>query len=274
MDATSYKALCADMRGDILKMINRAGSGHPGGSLSAVEILCALYFGGVMNVRPEEPDWPDRDRFIISKGHGAPALYSALARRGFYPMAWLDTLRALGSPLQGHPHADRVPGLDCSSGSLGQGLSVADGLALGLSRRGSPARVYCLLGDGELQEGQVWEAAMSAAQFNISNVCAIVDWNRVQLDGPTEEIMDLGDLPAKWRDFGWNAVECPGHDVKALLRAFAAAKAHASGPSVILAHTVKGRGVSFMENKAAWHGAAPDDEQLAAALKEIYGEAR
>ena len=268
MQTEQVKAMANTVRRDILGMICRAGSGHPGGSLSTAELLTVLYFE-VMNVRPEDPDWPDRDRFIISKGHGVPTLYSVLARKGFYPLDWMDCLRRLGSPLQGHPHADRVPGLDCSSGSLGQGLSVANGLALGLRRHGSQARVYCLMGDGELQEGQIWEAAMSAAQFKLSNVCGIVDWNHVQLDGTTEEIMDVGDLTKKWADFGWNVIECDGHDPDDVLRAFTAAKACTDKPSVILAHTVKGKGVSFMENKAAWHGAAPNEEQFAAAMAEL-----
>lgn len=270
-DLERLNTICRQVRTDILTMIHRAGSGHPGGSLSTVELLVGLYFGGVLRVRPDEPKWPERDRFIISKGHGAPTLYSVLARRGFYPVSWMEALRRLDSPLQGHPHAERVPGLDCSSGSLGQGLSVANGLALGLSRQQVPARVYCLLGDGELQEGQVWEAALTAHQLRLHNVCAIVDWNRVQLDGTVEEIKDVGDLTAKWRDFGWNAIECDGHDMASVLAAYAAAAAYKEGPSVILAHTVKGKGVSFMENRCAWHGAAPNDEELRAALAEIRG---
>jgi len=250
-------------------MIHEAGSGHPGGSLSEVELLVALYFGGVMNVRPDEPGWPGRDRFIISKGHGAPALYSVLARKGFYPTEWLNNLRKLGAQLQGHPHAEGVPGLDCSSGSLGQGLSISNGLAMGLRKQGIPARVYCLMGDGELQEGQIWEAAMTAAQLKLDNLCGIVDWNHVQLDGTVEEIMDVGDLTAKWRCFGWNVIECRGHDIDDVLAAFGRAAVSRGAPSVILAHTVKGKGVSFMENQAAWHGAAPNDEQLARALAEI-----
>lgn len=260
------------IRRDILTMINKAGSGHPGGSLSLAEILTVLYFDDVMHVRPQDPDWNGRDRLILSKGHSAPALYSVLARRGFYPVSWLDTLRRLGSNLQGHPHAERVPGLDCSAGSLGQGLSITDGIAIGLRRQGSDARVYCIMGDGELQEGQIWEAVLTAAHNKVSNLCGIVDWNHVQLDGRVEEIKDLGDLPAKWSAFGWNVIECDGHDVDDLKRAFEEARAYTEGPSVLLAHTIKGKGVSFMEGQAAWHGKAPDDEQLAQALAEIDGE--
>ena len=264
--------VCKTLRCDIVSMIHKAGSGHPGGSLSEVEILTALYFGGVMNIRPEEPDWPGRDRLILSKGHSAPALYATLARRGFYPVEWLDTLRKLGSSLQGHPHADRVPGMDCSSGSLGQGLSIANGLGAAFKKQGLPNRVYCILGDGELQEGQVWEAVMSAAHYKLDNVCAVLDYNGVQLDGTLKEVMDMGDVAAKWKAFGWHVIECDGHDVEALLRAFAEAKETKGQPSVVIAHTVKGKGVSFMEGKAAWHGNAPNAEQLAQALQEICGE--
>ncbi len=264
--------ICKTLRSDIVSMIHKAGSGHPGGSLSEVEILTALYFGGVMNIRPEEPDWPGRDRLILSKGHSAPALYATLARRGFYPVEWLDSLRKLGSPLQGHPHADRVPGMDCSSGSLGQGLSIANGLGAAFKKQGMANRVYCILGDGELQEGQVWEAIMSAAHYRLDNVCAILDYNGVQLDGTLKEVMDMGDMVAKWKAFGWHVIECDGHDVEALLRAFDEAKETKGQPSVVIAHTVKGKGVSFMEGKAAWHGNAPNAEQLAQALQEICGE--
>ena len=263
---------CKILRCDILNMIHKAGSGHPGGSLSEVEILTALYFGGVMNIRPEEPDWAGRDRLILSKGHSAPALYATLARRGFYPVEWLDSLRKLGSPLQGHPHADRVPGMDCSSGSLGQGLSITNGLGVAFKKQGLNNRAYCILGDGELQEGQVWEAVMTAAHYKLDNVCAILDYNGVQLDGTLDEVMSMGDMVAKWKAFGWHVIECDGHDVAALLAAFAEAKETKGSPSVIIAHTVKGKGVSFMEGKAAWHGNAPSAEQLAAALKEIRGE--
>lgn len=271
-DIRALQEICKTLRCDILNSIHKAGSGHPGGSLSEVEILTALYFGGVMQVRPEEPDWPERDRLILSKGHSAPAVYAALARKGFFPVEWLDSLRKLGSPLQGHPHADRVPGMDCSSGSLGQGLSIANGLGAAFKKQDMPCRVYCILGDGELQEGQVWEAVMTAAHYKLDNVCAILDYNGVQLDGTLQEVLDMGDIPAKWRSFGWNVIECDGHDVQALLDAFARAKETKGCPSVVIAHTVKGKGVSFMEGKAAWHGNAPSAEQLKAALAEICGE--
>ena len=269
-DIRELKNTCVDVRADILKMINKAKSGHPGGSLSSTEIMVALYFGGVLNVKADDPEWEDRDRFILSKGHINPVVYSVLARRGFFPMEWLDTLRKLGSPLQGHPHADRVPGIDCSSGSLGQGLSISNGIALALKKRGSDARVYCLMGDGELQEGQVWEAAMTADQHKIDNVCAIVDFNGVQLDGNVDDIKSLGDLTGKWKTFGWNVIEIDGHNIEAVLDAFDLAKNTKGVPTVIVAHCIKGKGVSFMENDCAWHGTAPNDEQLEAALKEVY----
>lgn len=263
------KEMCKSVREDIVTMTHDAGSGHPGGSLSAVEIMTALYFGGIMQVDPENPDWEDRDRFILSKGHVAPVVYSVLARRGFFPVSAMKTLRRMGSILQGHPHMASTPGLDCSSGSLGQGLSVANGIAMAFRKKQKKQRVYCLMGDGELQEGQIWEAAMTAPQHKLDNVCAIVDYNHVQLDGTIEEIKDLGDLALKWKAFGWNVIETDGNDIASVMDAFELAKTIKGRPSLILAHTIKGKGVSFMENDCNWHGTAPDDEQLAAALKEI-----
>lgn len=261
--------MCKSVREDIVTMTHDAGSGHPGGSLSAVEIMTALYFGGIMQVDPENPDWEDRDRFILSKGHVAPVVYSVLARRGFFPVSAMKTLRRMGSILQGHPHMASTPGLDCSAGSLGQGLSVANGIAMAFRKKQKKQRVYCLMGDGELQEGQIWEAAMTAPQHKLDNVCAIVDYNHVQLDGTIEEIKDLGDLALKWKAFGWNVIETDGNDIASVMDAFELAKTIKGRPSLILAHTIKGKGVSFMENDCNWHGTAPDDEQLAAALKEI-----
>lgn len=260
--------LCRTLRQDILKMIHAAGSGHPGGSLSAVEILATLYFD-VMHLDPAHPDDPDRDRFILSKGHAAPALYCALAHKGYFDPAILPTLRQLGSPLQGHPHMESLPGLDCSSGSLGQGLSIANGLAIAARQQGKTYRTYCLMGDGEVQEGQVWEAAMTAAHFGLDNVCAIVDNNGVQLDGTTAEIMGVEPLADKFRSFGWHVIEADGHDLTALRLAFRLAAATKGRPTVIIAQTVKGKGVSFMENLCAWHGKAPNPDELAAALAEI-----
>ncbi|MBQ6452440.1 MAG: transketolase [Solobacterium sp.] len=260
------------VRSDILTMINQAGSGHPGGSLSAADIMTALYFGNIINVDPAKPEWEGRDRFILSKGHVAPVLYSVLARKGFFPVEELWTLRKLGSILQGHPHREYTPGLDCSSGSLGQGLSISNGLAIAFKKQHRDNRVYCLLGDGELQEGQVWEAVMTAAQHKLDHLCAIVDYNHVQLDGTTEEIKDLGDLASKFHDFGWNVIELDGHDMEQITEAFRMAKAYKGKPTVLIAATVKGKGVSFMENDCNWHGNAPSDEQLKQALAEINGE--
>ena len=264
--------LSAQIRCDILKMINIAGSGHPGGSLSAADLMVGLFFGNIIKVDPQNPDWDGRDRFIISKGHAAPVLYSVLARKGFFPVEELWTLRKMGSILQGHPHKQSTPGLDCSSGSLGQGLSVAGGLALGFKKQNKPNRVYCLMGDGELQEGQIWEAVITAAQNKLDNLCGIVDYNHVQLDGTTEEIKDLGDLCAKWHDFGWNVIELNGHDMVQILEAFKMAAAFKGKPSVLIANTVKGKGVSFMEGDCSWHGSAPNAEQLEKALSEVNGE--
>ena len=260
--------LCRTIRRDVLTMTHAAGSGHPGGSLSAVEILATLYCD-VLSVDPARPDDPDRDRFLLSKGHAAPVLYSVLARRGFFDPALLPTLRQFGSPLQGHPHMERLPGLDCSSGSLGQGLSIANGLAMAARRTGHAYRTYCLMGDGEIQEGQVWEAAMTAAHFRLDTVCAIVDDNGVQLDGLTRDIMQVEPIGDKFRAFGWHVIEVDGHDLAALRAAFDEAAATKGRPTVLVAKTVKGKGVSFMEGKPAWHGKAPNDEELAAALAEL-----
>ena len=274
MNIIELKAMSRTVREDILTMVHRAGSGHPGGSLSATDLMVGLYFGGMMKIDPQNPDWDGRDRFILSKGHVAPVLYSVLARKGFFPVEELWTLRRLGSILQGHPHKQSTPGLDCSSGSLGQGLSIANGLAIGFRKQGKANRVYCLLGDGELQEGQVWEAVMTAAQNRLDNLCAIVDYNHVQLDGTTEQIKDLGDLAAKWHDFGWNVIALNGHDMNQVLKAYEMAAAYQGKPSVLIADTVKGKGVSFMEGDCNWHGNAPNAQQLEQALAEIRGEKR
>jgi transketolase len=269
MDIQELKEMAKIVRSDIVTMTNKAGSGHPGGSLSAADLLTGLFFGGIIKVDPSDPNWEGRDRFILSKGHVAPVLYSVLARKGFFPVEELWTLRRLDSILQGHPHLQSTPGLDCSSGSLGQGLSVCNGLAIGFKKQNKDNRVYCLLGDGELQEGQVWEAIMTASQQKLDNVCAIVDYNHVQLDGTVEEIKDLGDLCEKWHAFGWNVIELNGHDMEEIISAFEMAKTFKGKPTVLIANTVKGKGVSFMENDCNWHGNAPNDEQLQKALAEI-----
>ena len=256
---------CRELRRMILGMIHDAGSGHPGGSLSCVEILVLLYHG-LMRHDPQNPGWAGRDRFVLSKGHAAPALYAVLADCGYFPFEELSTLRQFGSRLQGHPHMQSLPGLDCSTGSLGQGLSIASGMAHGLRLKGSGARVYCLLGDGELQEGRVWEAVMSAPALGLSNLTAIVDNNGVQLDGRTCEILPVEPLVEKWKAFGWNARRCPGHDIGEMARALSGIQA---GPSVLIADTVKGKGVSFMEGDCSWHGRAPDGKELSDALAEL-----
>lgn len=267
---TELERRANEMRSDIVRMIAEAGSGHPGGSLSCADILAALYFGGVLEHDPDRPDWEGRDRFVLAKGHAAPALYAALAQAGYFPREELLTLRKLGTRLQGHPDSNLVPGVEVSTGSLGQGLSVAAGIAAGLKLDGKEQSVFALLGDGECQEGQVWEAAMFAAHRGLDNLVAVVDRNCLQIDGDTADVCDPGDLAAKFRAFGWEAVEVDGHDVPALVEALAAAKAdRAAKPHALIARTVKGKGVSFMENQAGWHGKAPNAEQTEAALAEL-----
>ncbi len=259
-----------DMRIDIVRMIAEAGSGHPGGSLSCTDILTALYFGGVMNHDPANPAEPARDRFVLAKGHAAPALYAALAHAGYFPREELRTLRKLGTRLQGHPDCKLCPGVEVSTGSLGQGLSIACGMAAGLKLAGGDQGVFCLLGDGECEEGQVWEAAMWAAHSKLDNLVAIVDRNHLQIDGDTADVCDPGDVVAKFAAFGWDARRVDGHDIDALVRELSAAKAERAGvPHVLVADTVKGKGVSFMENQAGWHGKAPNAEQAAAAIAEL-----
>ncbi len=253
------------IREDILRMIHSAGSGHPGGSLSLVEILLHLYWKE-MKIDPDNPQWKDRDRLVLSKGHGAPALYSILARRGFFPTDKLETLRKFGSGLEGHPHMQSLPGLDCSTGSLGHGLGIAAGMALGLTIRKSKARVFCILGDGELQEGSIWESAMSIPALKQTNLIAIVDRNHVQLDDAVDKVMPIEPLAYKWRAFGWAVAKCDGHDMVDIEKAFSN---RTDKPLVIIAETVKGKGVSFMEDQALWHGKAPDSEQLRKALEEL-----
>lgn len=271
MEIKALQNMSRKVRGDIVSMIHKAGSGHPGGSLSAADLLVGLYFGDVMRVNPKDRDWEERDFFILSKGHVAPVLYSVLARKGFYNINELDTLRKLGSMLQGHPHRESTPGLDCSSGSLGQGLSIANGIALAKKKQNQANRVYCLLGDGELQEGQVWEAVMTAAQQKLDNVCAIVDYNHVQLDDEVDNIKSLGELEKEWAHFGWNVITLDGHDMDAIIDAYRQAMEYKGKPTVLIADTVKGKGVSFMEHDCNWHGNAPDTEQLQQALLEIFG---
>ena len=256
------------LRRHIVTMIGRANSGHPGGSLSTVEILTSLYFR-TMRHNPADPQWADRDRFVISKGHGAPALYAALAEAGYFPIEWLSTLRQVDSRLQGHPDMKRTPGIEFSTGSLGQGLSIATGMALAARMDQRNYRVYALLSDGECQEGQTWEAAMFAGHHQIDNLTVIVDNNGCQLDGLICTIMDLDPLAAKWKAFRWHTLEVDGHSFPELLEALDVARSTKGGPTVIIAHTVKGKGVSFMENNNEFHGKAPTPEQVARALEEL-----
>ena len=266
---SAVKRAAAVMRSDILKMITAAGSGHPGGSLSATDVVATLYFGDVLRYRATEPNWPGRDRFILSKGHAAPVLYAVLAQAGYFERSELATLRKFGSRLQGHPDSLKLPGVEVSTGSLGQGLSIAAGLAYGLVASGQDEqRVYVLLGDGELQEGQVWEAAMFAAHRGLSNLIAIIDNNNLQIDGHLDEVVGLGDIAAKFKAFGFNTVEIDGHDPADIHAALQAAMT-ATAPTAIVAHTVKGKGVSFMENQAGWHGKAPNGELCDQALAEL-----
>ena len=264
----SLEQTALECRRDIVRMVHHAGSGHPAGSLSAIDVLVVLYMK-YMRVRTNEPHWHGRDMFFLSKGHCTPAYYAAMSARGFFPREELMTFRDMHTRLQGHPSNLHLDCVDASSGSLGQGLSVANGAALAAKHDGMDSRYYVMLGDGEIQEGQVWEAAMSAAAFGLDNVCAILDYNKIQLDGPVNEVLSIGDVRAKWEAFGWNAIEIDGHDIAAIDAAFESAMRFKGKPSIIIAHTIKGKGVSFMENTAKFHGLAPTDEELAQALEEL-----
>ncbi|RKZ01490.1 MAG: transketolase [Candidatus Hydrothermota bacterium] len=262
------KEIARKLRIDILRMITLAGSGHPGGSLSAIDILVALYWR-VMRHDPKNPNWPERDRFVLSKGHAAPALYAVLAEWGYFPKDDLWKLRKIDSHLQGHPSHKDTPGVEASTGSLGQGFSVAVGMALGLRLSGSDATVYVMLGDGELDEGQTWEAALSAGHYKLDNLVAILDHNGLQIDGFTRDVMDTTPLEDKFRAFKWATRSIDGHDFDQILDAFEWAKSVKGQPALIVANTIKGKGVSFMENKVEWHGKAPTWEQFEMALKEL-----
>lgn len=251
-----------------MQMVFRAASGHIGGSLSAMDILTELYFEQ-LRVDPERPQAPERDRFVMSKGHCTPALYSILALRGYFPEKQLELFRSIEGHMSGHPDMVHVPGVDMSTGSLGQGLSAAVGMAIAGKMDSAAYRVYALMGDGEIEEGQIWEAAMSAAKYKLDNLCGIVDVNGLQIDGRTADVMPSEPLDAKFAAFGWNVIKADGHDFDSLRAALAAAKAEKGRPSVILAKTVKGKGVSFMENDAGWHGKAPNAEQYEQAMAEL-----
>jgi len=258
------------IRKDIVSMICKSKSGHPGGSLSAVEILTALYFDQ-MNIDPTNPKMEDRDRFVLSKGHAAPALYATLAERGYFEKEELNKLRKLGSMLQGHPDMKKIPGVEMSTGSLGQGFSVACGMAMAAKLDNAPWNVYALLGDGEVQEGIIWEAAMSAAHYKLDNMIAFLDYNGLQIDGEVESVMSINPIEDKFRTFGWNVITIDGHDFDQIFAALDMAKDTVDKPTMIIAKTVKGKGVSFMENQASWHGSAPSEEQLEQALSELGG---
>ena len=261
------------LRCEILKMIYKACSGHPGGSLSIAEIMTVLYFH-VLRLDPKNPDWPDRDRFILSKGHACPAWYACLALRGFFDMKVLSHLREIDYPLQGHPDMRKTVGVDITTGSLGNGLSAGVGMALAAKLDKKDYRVYVLLGDGEIDEGIVWEGAMFANKYKLNNLIAIIDYNKLQLDGPTEEVMPLEPLADKWKAFGWNVSETDGHNITQILSAIERAQSSKDKPSVIIAHTIKGKGVSFMENNALWHGKPPNEQEFEQAMREISEEGR
>lgn len=268
MPIDELKKLTVQIRRDIVQMIADANSGHPGGSLSATDLVTALFFSE-MNYDSKNPKWEDRDRFILSKGHACPVLYSCMARAGYFEYEELKTLRRIDSRIQGHPEVRRLPGIEASTGSLGQGLSIGAGLALGAKVQGKSYRTYVLTGDGELDEGQIWEAAMFCSHKKIDNLVAIVDANRQQLDGWVKDIMSLDSLSEKWKAFGWEVIEIDGHDLEQILNAFEKAKTIKGKPTVIIANTTKGKGVSFMENNLEFHGMPPTKEQLEQALKEL-----
>ncbi|MBL8013294.1 MAG: transketolase [Candidatus Omnitrophica bacterium] len=267
VDLVALQKKAVLFRREILEMLQLAGSGHPGGSLSAVEIFIALYFYKIRH-DPKNPAWEDRDRVIVSKGHCSPVTYVTLANAGYFLKEELKTFRKFQSRLQGHVH-HKVPGVEFNTGSLGHGLSYANGVAMGAKLHRKSLKAYCIMGDGEIQEGSVWEAAMSAAHFKLDNVCAIVDYNKVQENGPTNEIKNLEPLAKRWASFGWHAIELDGHNLDQLITALDDFDSVKGKPTVIIANTVKGKGISFMEGKPAWHGKAPNAEQLQQALSEL-----
>ena len=274
MNTNNYAELAEKARRiriNALKAIHAAKSGHPGGSLSSADILATLYFGE-LNIDPKNPKMTDRDKFVLSKGHAVPALYAALGERGFYEVSEMMTLRQVGSKFQGHPNMNKVPGIEMSTGSLGQGFSAAVGMAIAGKIDKNPGRVYALTGDGELQEGIVWEAAMQAAHRKLDNLVAIVDLNGFQIDGKVSDVKCVCPVDEKFRSFGWNVISVDGHNFEELTTAFDEAKKCGGVPTAIIAHTHKGKGVSFMEDNAGWHGKAPSDEELAAAIEELGGD--
>jgi transketolase len=268
IDVEQLKEISKRIRINILHMLTLSGSGHTGGSLSATDIATAIYFSK-MKFDPANPKWDERDRFIMSKGHAAPLIYALMAEAGYFPLETIDTLRKVESPLQGHPCCQKLPGIEVSTGSLGQGLSVANGIALGLRLDNNPARVYCIMGDGEIQEGQIWEAAMTAAHYNIDSLCAVVDANELQIDGPVEEVMGIQPIHDKWEAFGWHAVNIDGHDMESIISALDEAENTKGKPTVIIANTTKGKGSVLFEDKVQFHGVTPTKEEFDQAVKEI-----
>jgi len=268
VDIEHLKKIARQMRIDILTMLVEAGSGHTGGSLSAADIITVLYFYK-MRHDPKNPKWEERDKFVLSKGHGAPALYAALGRAGYFGIEHFHTLRKMGSILRGHPNSTVTPGVEVCTGSLGQGLSQANGLALAARLDKKSTRVYVMLGDGETDEGQVWEAAMTSAHYKIDNLCAILDNNGLQIDGPNKEVMNIEPIVGKWRSFGWHVIEINGHEIGEIINALNEAERIKGQPTMIIAHTIKGKGVSFMENKVEYHGIAPTKGEYERAMKEL-----
>ena len=271
-DIKELKKIANNIRISIIEQVYEAGSGHPGGALSIADIMAVLYFNQ-MNIDSKDEKSNLRDRLVLSKGHAVAALYAALAEKGYIEKEELKTFRKLGSRLQGHPDMEKLPGLDMSTGSLGQGLSIANGMALASKMDSLGCRIYCILGDGEIEEGQIWEAAMTANKYHLDNLCVILDFNGLQIDGTVEEVKALDCLRSKWESFGFNVISCNGNDIEMLISSFEQAKQTKGMPSIIIAETVKGKGVSFMENKAEWHGKAPNEEEYNRAMKELKLEA-
>jgi len=268
MEVKELEMIAKKARRNILEQVYSAKSGHPGGALSCIDILTVLYFNEI-NVNPEEPKMENRDKLVLSKGHASPALYAILAEKGFFPQEELKEFRKLGSRLQGHPDLNKLPGVDMSAGSLGQGLSVACGMALASKLKKQSSKVYCIVGDGELQEGQIWEAAMTASHYKLDNLCLIVDNNNLQIDGKVDEVMSVYPIDEKFRSFGFEVINIDGHDMNQIINALNKAKTVKGKPTAIIAKTVKGKGVSFMENEAGWHGKAPKEEEYNLAISEL-----
>ena len=271
-DIKELKKIANNIRIGIVEQVYEAGSGHPGGALSIADILAVLYFNQ-MNIDSKNEKSNLRDRLVLSKGHAVAGLYAVLAEKGYIPKEELKTFRKLGSRLQGHPDMEKLPGLDMSTGSLGQGLSIANGMAIASKMDKLGCRIYCILGDGEIEEGQIWEAAMTANKYQLDNLCVVLDANGLQIDGTTEEVKSLDCLRSKWESFGFNVITCNGNDIEMLISSFEQARQTKEMPTIIIAETVKGKGVSFMENKVEWHGKAPNEEEYNRAMKELKLEA-